>query len=215
MNTTLFPQFLHYLDKEDKDEAVGFIINLLEKNELSLEDLYLHLLTPSLTTFVCENEDHEICIWKEHTRTSIVRTILEATYPYVIKRKKLVEKRNKKVVVVCPSEEYHEIGAIIVSLMFALQGYDSLYIGANTPKSDILSAVKALNPDYIAFSVTNYYNLVITKKITEEIKSAYPQVKIIVGGQAFLQAGALNQVHYDYYLNQIENIAEIERESAS
>lgn len=210
MKNMIFQQFLTYLDLEQKDQAIGYVLALLESNELSLEELYLQVLTPSLTGFVCDVEDHEICIWKEHIRTSIVRTILEATYPYVIKRKLDVQPLKKKVVVVCPSEEYHEIGAIIVSLLFALQGYESMYIGANTPKHDIISALKALAPDYIALSVTNYYNLVITKKITDEIKKNFPEIKIIVGGQAFHQLGALAQVTYDIYLENVESIKSIE-----
>jgi methanogenic corrinoid protein MtbC1 len=108
--------------------------------------------------------------------------------------------------VLCPSEEYHEIGAIIVNNFFLLAGFNSQYIGANTPKQDIIMAVKALQPDYVALSVTNYYNIVITKQITEAIKSQYPAVKIIVGGQAFRQAGAIEQVTHDIYLKNVQEI---------
>ncbi|MGD9886488.1 MAG: cobalamin-dependent protein [Bacilli bacterium] len=55
-------------------------------------------------------------------------------------------------------------------------------MGANTPKHDILSAVSVFKPDYVAISVTNYYNLVVTKQITKAIKEKDPSVKIIVGG---------------------------------
>lgn len=210
MNKTYYNQFIKYLDSEEKDKAISYALKLIEENKISLEECYLDLLSASLTNFECLEEDEEICIWKEHTRTSIVRTILEATYPYVIKRKENVKDKKKSIVVVCPSEEYHEIGAIIVSHYFALAGYHSLYIGANTPKSEIISAVKSIQPDYIALSVTNYYNLVVTKKITEEIKANYPNVKIIVGGQAFFHPGALNQVKYDFHLTDFNQIATIE-----
>jgi len=29
--------------------------------------------------------DADVCVWKEHVRTSIVRTVVEAAYPYVVK----------------------------------------------------------------------------------------------------------------------------------
>lgn len=138
--------------------------------------------------------------------TSIVRTILESTYPYLIEIKKSVPKNNQKVVVVCPSEEFHEVGAIIVTNYFSLAGFDAQYIGANTPKNDILSAVKALKPDYLALSVTNYYNLVVTKQITEQVRGLFPNVKIIVGGNAFNKPGALVHLVYDYHLTHKEDI---------
>ncbi len=206
MQKNYYSNFIKLLGKEDKDQTLFFVLDLLEKGILSIEEVYSTLLSPSLINFACDLDDQEICIWKEHTRTSIIRTILEATYTYVVKRKPEVKSKNKKIIIVCPQEEYHEIGAIMVSNYFSMAGFDAQYIGANTPKSDILSAVKALKPDYIALSVTNYYNLVITKKITDSIKSDFPNVKIIIGGQAFRQKGALDNVVYDYHIDTIEEI---------
>jgi methanogenic corrinoid protein MtbC1 len=210
MNSDIYLQFVKLLDQELKDETIEYALSLLETKTLTLKELYLQLLSPSLTNFVCNINEEELCIWKEHARTSIIRTILEASYPYVIEAKQLIKQNHKRVIVVCPSEEYHEIGAIIATNLFSLSGFDSLYIGANTPKNDIISAIRALTPDYIAFSVTNYYNIVVMKKITEEIKAKFPHIKIIIGGQAFLQQGALNQVKYDYYLDNMINIGILE-----
>lgn len=202
----MYQDFLHYLEYEQKDEALLFILGLLQDKKVTLFDVYDRFIRPSLTEFTCKSDDEDYCIWKEHTRTSIIRTILESTYPYLIELKKDVKPRNEKIVVVCPSEEYHEVGALIITNYFTLSGYDAMFIGANTPKDEILTAIKALRPDYLALSVTNYYNLVITKKITDEIKEKYPEVGIIVGGQAFLNSGALNTIKYDYHLNSKEDI---------
>ncbi|MBU0997134.1 MAG: cobalamin B12-binding domain-containing protein [Firmicutes bacterium] len=210
MKKTYYNTFLKYLDDENRDASIDYALQLIQEQKVTLEEMYLEILTPSLTEFFCSNEDEEICIWKEHERTSIIRTILESLYVYVIHRKKQIPSKGKTVMVLCPSEEYHEIGAIIVSHFFALSGYDAKYIGANTPKNDIVSAVKALKPDMLALSVTNYYNIVVTKKITEEIKSKYPDVKIIVGGQAFSHKDALSQVQYDYHLSDLTTIASLE-----
>ncbi|MGD9909071.1 MAG: B12-binding domain-containing protein [Candidatus Izemoplasmatales bacterium] len=210
MNQSIYSKFVSFLDNEDKDQAISYVISLLTNEELTLEQLYLDILSPSLANYHCEEEEETLCIWKEHARTSIVRTILEATYPFVIERKKNVTSKNKTIMVVCPSEEYHEIGAIIVAHFLSLAGYNARYIGANTPKNNIVSAVKVLHPDFVAISVTNYYNLVITKKITEEIKKYYPQVKIIVGGQAFIHPNALAQVTYDYFLSSLTDLSQLE-----
>jgi MerR family transcriptional regulator, light-induced transcriptional regulator len=201
-----YEPFLKLVNEENKDEAMTYVLNLLKDKKIELYDLYDFFLRPVLNEFVCSSEDEEICIWKEHVRTSIVRTILESTYPYLIEIKKSVPKNNQKVVVVCPSEEFHEVGAIIVTNYFSLAGFDAQYIGANTPKNDILSAVKALKPDYLALSVTNYYNLVVTKQITEQVKGLFPNVKIIVGGNAFNKPGALDHLVYDYHLTHKDDI---------
>jgi methanogenic corrinoid protein MtbC1 len=204
--------FIKLLDLEDKDKSVNYALELLKSKKVTLEELYLDFLAPALTTFVCQEKEKEICIWKEHTRTSIIRTILECTYPFVIERRNEIKKLHKKVVILTPSEEYHEIGAIIVNHFFMLAGFDSQYIGANTPKNDILMAVKAYQPDFVAISVTNYYNIVITKQITDGIKKNYPNVKIIVGGQAFLQHGAIDQISHDYYMQKASDVFMIAKE---
>lgn len=206
MIQSYYDHFIKLLDQENKDLSIQYVLSLLDENQISLEELYEQLLTPALIHFDCRLEDKEICIWKEHTRTSIIRTILEATYPYIIKRKMLINPKNQKVVIVCPSEEYHEIGAIIATHFFDLAGYDARYIGANTPSNDIISAIKALTPDYIAISVTNYYNLVVTKKVIDILRQKYPELKIIIGGQAFSQEGALEHISYDYHITKMEDI---------
>jgi methanogenic corrinoid protein MtbC1 len=115
-------------------------------------------------------------------------------------------------VVLTPSFEYHEIGAIMVSHYLRLQGFNAHYIGANTPKSEILSALRAYEPDYVALSVTNPYNIVVTKQITEEIKKFFPEVKIILGGQAFKHDGAKENLAVDYILQTLDDIKRFAKE---
>jgi MerR family transcriptional regulator, light-induced transcriptional regulator len=206
MNETYYQQLNEYLNQENKDAAVSYALSLLTNNALSLEELYQSVLTPALNLFVCPIADREVCIWKEHARTAIVRTILECTYPELIKRVQTVKPLHQSVLVVCPAEEYHEVGALIVANFFQLAGFTARFIGANTPKADILSAVKVLKPNYIAISVTNFYNVIQTKQITRDIHDRFPDVKIILGGTAFLQKSNLAAVEYDYHLTSFEDI---------
>ena len=207
----LYNQFIQLLKDENKPEAVKFALKLLDDGILTIEQLYIELLVPSLQDFYCEIEDEDICIWKEHYRTSIIRTILECTYPYVIKRRSEVSISKAKIVVLTPAFEYHEIGAILNTNLMLLVGLDATYIGANTPKQDILSALRAFSPDYIALSVTNPYNIVITKQVTDEIKRFFPEVKIILGGQAFKNESAIKTLQYDQILQSYEDLIEFRK----
>ncbi len=198
-----YQMFLTLLENEDKDQAVLYILDLLDKHN-DIIDIYENYLIPALSNFSCLLKEEEICIWKEHTRTSIIRTILEATYPYLIKTK--TKTNNQYIVTLCPKEEYHEIGALIATNYFSYIGFKANYIGANTPTEEILSAVKVLKPDYIALSATNYYNLVEIKRLTDQIRTKYPSLKIILGGQAFNNPESLKQISYDYHLNSLEDI---------
>jgi methanogenic corrinoid protein MtbC1 len=114
---------------------------------------------------------------------------------------------NKKIAVVCPVEEYHELGAIMVSNYFDLLGYAVTYVGGNTPKSEFKNIFNVLNFNYIAFSITDPYNLVQTKKTIDIIKESDEKIKILVGGYAFLNNKDLfPKIGADYLLQSFEDI---------
>ena len=74
----------------------------------------------------------------------------------------------------------------MVSDFFTLLGYEATFIGSNTPKEAFLSSIDLIKPNYIAISVTNYYNLIMAKKAIAEIRSSkFKDYKILVGGNAF------------------------------
>lgn len=215
MEHSLYQEFITLLNQENKDASVAFVLSLLEKKLATLDEIYDQLLRPALVGFTCTEEDEAICIWKEHLRSSIIRTILEVTYPFVMEQKRNVPHLNKKVIVVCPKEEFHEIGAIIVTHYLNLVGFDATFIGANTPNDQIIKAIPAFKPDYIALSVTNFYNVVATKFVTEHIYTNYPDVKIIIGGQAFHEESSKKTVKYHYYFQSTSDIFELAKEVAN
>ena len=184
----LYPEFLNYLEEENKEKVLQFVLSKLRSKEIDIVTLYNELLRPALNDMKCEGTE-EFCIWKEHVRSSIIRAVIENCYTYVIQERdeKYKAKTNgEKVMVICPTEELHEIGPRMVADFFTLCGYDVIFIGANTPKKSFLSAIDIIKPVYIAISVTNYYNLVATQKVIAEIrKQKYKDFKIIVGGHAF------------------------------
>ncbi|MBE6060138.1 MAG: cobalamin B12-binding domain-containing protein [Clostridium sulfidigenes] len=183
-----YDTFLQMLELEDKESCLEFVLSKLESGELDLITLYTEILEPSLNNMICKESEKNICIWKEHVRTSIVRTILECSYPYILqeKKKRNIKSNKGKLVVVCPPEEYHEVGAMMAANFFILTGFETLFVGSNTPKEDFIGAIKYINPKYVAISVTNYYNLVSAKAIIQEIKHlTNNSVQILVGGHAF------------------------------
>jgi len=197
------------IHNENRNEAVKLAIHMLESKEITIVDLYEQVLAKTLQEIDCQEGDRE-CIWKEHIETAIVRTITEVAYPFIIQEIEKLEPKNKRVVVLCPTEEYHEIGAKMAHDFFLLAGYDSIFIGANTPKEVALDAVTFLKPDYLAISVTNMYNVVNAKRIVETVKSINPTIKILTGGVAFMNERALESVQSDAHLTTFSSIRELD-----
>jgi methanogenic corrinoid protein MtbC1 len=210
----LYKELLEYFEDENKNGAVKFVMKKLEKGALDIVTLYNELLAPSLNNMKCEGPE-EYCIWKEHVRSSIVRSIIEMCYPYVIHEREVKYKntgKGKKVIVICPPEELHEIGPRMIADFFTLVGYDVTFIGANTPKKSFLSAIDILEPVYIALSVTNYYNLSAARAVIDDIKKQeHNKFKIIVGGRAFERnPNIYKEIGADVQLKSFEDIQNLE-----
>jgi methanogenic corrinoid protein MtbC1 len=183
----LYGEFVKLLEEESGEKVLDFVQSKLARKELDIVTLYDQLVAPSLNNMVCK-EDPNTCIWREHVRSSIVRTVIESSYRFVIEERneKHGPKAGDKVLVICPLEEYHELGARVVADFFTLCGFDVKFVGANTPKEVVLSAVEQVRPRYIAISVTNRYNLFAAQRTIAMIRgSSAGNVKIIVGGRAF------------------------------
>ncbi len=206
----LLDEFKVFFENEKKEQAVMYIMSKLQTKEIDVIDLYSNILTPSLNNIKCDLEDKRICIWKEHVKTAIVRTIVECSYPYVLEKRNSMNLPRKGVaVVICPPEEYHDLGARMAADFFTISGFDAIYVGSSTPYQDVYYAIPMIRPSIIAVSVSNYYNLVAAKKMIAEMKgkASYP-FKVVVGGYAFRDdtMNKLKSVGADYYVNTYEDI---------
>jgi methanogenic corrinoid protein MtbC1 len=209
----LYKDFIQYLVSENKSKVLDFILSKLDNKAIDIVTLYNELLRPALNNMEC-NGPEEYCIWKEHVRSSIIRAVIENCYQFVNREHE--EKYgnlnpDKKVMVICPTEELHEIGPRMVTDFFTLCGYSVTFVGANTPKRSFLSAIDIVKPDYIAISVTNYYNLVATQKVISEIrKQKHQEFEIIVGGHAFTSNPDIyKKIGADLLLQSFEDIKKL------
>lgn len=184
----------------------------LNKDEIGVVELYENVLAKALNSIVDEYEDMDELIWKEHVRSGIIRTIVENTYPHVMKtRRKLNRNIDKGVLVLCPRFEDHEIGARMVTDFFTMAGYNSTFLGGNTPEKTILQAIESVRPRYISMSITNYYNLVAAKNTIELIKMESPYtMKFLLGGYAFKDNNYHRDIGGDLLLKSFKDILELE-----
>jgi methanogenic corrinoid protein MtbC1 len=191
----LLPEFLKLAEAEDRQGCVEWALSRLDSGAVDIVTLYEQVLAPSLNEMKCKDAEAAVCVWKEHVRSSIIRTVIECCYPHVMKERiarmksggaKTNAGEGPTVVVVCPSGELHEIGARMVADLFTLCGCSSIFVGANTPLEDFLAAVEHIKPRYVCVSVTNYFNLVSARNVVSRIRAiAGKDVTILAGGQAF------------------------------
>lgn len=188
-----YPEFVDALAQADKERCVHLALSLLGSEVVDVETLYTDFLTQAINDLSCSTADgEELCIWKEHARSAIVRTIIECAYTFVLRERQGVSVStdgpsgdHHPVIVMCPEGELHELGARMVADYFTIAGYDTTFVGSSTPREDFLGAVAELKPVYVAVSVTNYFNLIEAKKAIALIRETSPGTKVLVGGNAF------------------------------
>ena len=169
------------LRQNDKTKAHALThdwVNTLERLVLFYEEI----IPSIMNQIVCEPDDYA-CVWVEHQMSAIVRSLVEATYPLVVQYQcKLTP--HKHVMIACIKEETHELGAVIGSHLFALNGFKTTYIGANTPLMILDSALKGLpHVDYVVLSVTNAYNITELSKVIHHLRSHFPNLKVYGAGR--------------------------------
>lgn len=179
----------------DKDTCVQLVYDWLNSKEITVVQLYETILVKALSNLSDIESDPTHKIWFEHIQSSIVRTIIEMAHPFVLSSKKPAI--NKKAAVICPDGEQHELGARMINDYLVLEGIQSYFVGRDTPKSEFIGMINELNLDYVAISVTNYYNLTQVLKTIELIEQQANNVTILLGGRAIMNNPApfLNKDH--------------------
>jgi methanogenic corrinoid protein MtbC1 len=181
---TKYEAFMSAFNQLDKDKSVQLVYDWLNKEELTVIELYENILVRALSNLSDIESDPTHKIWFEHIQSSIVRTIIEMSHPFVLASKKPFN--GKRAAVICPDGEQHELGARMINDYLILAGIQSFFVGRDTPKSEFIGMINELKLDYVAISVTNYYNLSEVHKTIQLIEDKADNVTIVLGGRAII-----------------------------
>lgn len=179
--------FRQALQARDRARSVMMCLDALQTGTTSVPVLYEDIIAPVLNSLAVPEEQINELIWQEHAMSSIVRSIVEAAYPYVLReREALGLQIARSILVFCPARETHELGARMVADFYQIAGYDVIYLGADTPEMTILQAICHLKPDYLSISVTNPYNLFEARRLIRRLREqAGYDLEVLAGGYAF------------------------------
>ena len=106
---------------------------------------------------------------------------MNLVYPYLFNQ----EHKNRKAIISSAVNEYHQIGGRMVADIIEMNGWDSYYLGANTPLTELLRMIEEKKPDVVGLSVSMYYNLYRLSDYISSIRQQFPFVEVLVGGHAF------------------------------
>jgi methanogenic corrinoid protein MtbC1 len=158
---------------------------ILESVQLGtpIKDIYLHIFQDSQREIGRLWQTNQISVAQEHYCTAATQMIMSLLYPYIFSS----ERKGRRMVATCVGGELHEIGARMVADFFEMDGWDTYFLGANTPIEGILRAVSERNADVLAISATMTFHI---EKVSSLIAAMHRSgldghTKIMVGGYPF------------------------------
>ena len=155
------------------------------ESHAELRTLYEDLVQRSLYEIGDLWERNRISVATEHLATAITESLLNLAYPRLFASPRL----GKSAIVACVANEYHQIGGKMIADLFELNGWRGYFLGANTPVRDLKMLIEEKHPDVVALSVAMVFSLDMLISAAAEIRAAFPDVPILVGGQALRWGG--------------------------
>lgn len=170
------------LIKGDFRLTVNLTDNVVSDKE-DLKNIYYGVLRPVMYEIGLSWEKGLITTAQEHLATSIVIRLMTTLY---MKFFELVDYTKGKFIMSAAQNEFHEVGARMISDLLELDGWDVEYYGANTPVDSLYDRLISEKPDILGISVAMPFNLPnaieFIKKIRED--DSLKDMKIMVGGYA-------------------------------
>ncbi|MGJ8454481.1 cobalamin B12-binding domain-containing protein [Pseudothermotoga sp. U03pept] len=176
-------EYVDHLLNGRRVEALNLIRKLLSSGT-DVRDIYIWIFREALYKVGLLWQFGKITVAHEHFFTASTQLIMSQLYPYVFSKK---SQGGPVVVAACASGELHEIGIRMICDLLEMEGFDTHYLGANTPAESIVKFAEQNKAHAILLSVTVTYHLGTLKEMINIIRSDLnlKGVKIIVGGRPF------------------------------
>jgi MerR family transcriptional regulator, light-induced transcriptional regulator len=125
-------------------------------------------------------QEGRVTVGQEHLATAVFRRVLG----WIIDTFK-VDQPAARLVVATPPRQVHELGALLAAAAAATEGWDVIYLGADLPVAEILSAVRQVGASGVALSVVFPTNdPALFEGVTEIRQGLDPEVHLFLGGAA-------------------------------
>ncbi len=166
----------------ERATASQLILDAVEHGT-SVKDIYLHVFQCTQREIGRLWQTNQISVAQEHYCTAATQVVMSQLYPRIFS----TARTGHKLVVTCVSGELHEIGARMVADFFEMEGWDTYFLGANTPTEAILRTVEERSADVLAISATMTFHVRHVADLIERVRMtrwAKPP-RVLVGGYPF------------------------------
>lgn len=184
----LADSYLAFLLAGKRQKAYQLVLDAID-NQVSVKDIYLHIFQVVQYEVGRLWQLNKISVAQEHYCTAATQMIMSQLYPYIFAS----ERNGRRLVATCVAGDLHEIGVRMVADFFEMEGWDTYYLGANTPIDSILKTIREQKADLLLVSATMTYHVRAIADLISAIRrdSRIAHTKIMVGGYPFNAAPEL------------------------
>ena len=177
--------FLDALIAADRKRAWTIIAQAIASGHTA-RDIYLEIFQPVLQETGRLWQIGQLSIAQEHYVTGSTLLFISRFHEQIQAGGK-TRRKGKTLVAGCVSDELHDVGIRMVADFFELDGWDTYFIGGNTPAQSLLEAVRDRKADVLAVSSTMATRIPVIHYLIRSLRAdpKTKRVKIIVGGYPF------------------------------
>lgn len=126
---------------------------------------------------------NRVSVAQEHFCTAATQLVMSQLYDRIFSTDKL----GRTLVAACATHDLHELGIRMVSDFFEMEGWDTYYLGADTPVADIVGECIDRRADVLAVSLTIGAQLDQVRAVIDAVRaeSRCAATRILVGGYPF------------------------------
>ena len=189
------PTYEHYLAAllGGEREKCAAVVNDLRTAGVPLRTLYVELFQRSLYRVGELWEHNRISVATEHLATAITERLVTLVQPQLFGG----ARRDRSIVVACVADEFHQLGGRMAADLFELHGWRAYFLGANTPHESLLQVIAQRRPALVGLSLSISFNLASLLAALDAVCGSWPELPVIVGGQAFRWGGAGSLSRYE------------------
>ncbi len=149
----------------------------------SIKDIYLWVFQPTQYEIGRLWQINQLTVGQEHYCTAATQLIMSQLYPYLF----ATEKSGRRMIATCVAGETHEIGVRMIADFFELDGWNTYYLGADTPLESIVKLIRESGAELLCVGATMPYHLPTVRKLIRRIRNQHDiaAINVLVGGYPF------------------------------
>jgi len=170
----------------DREKAWAGILQAVTSG-VPVRDIYLRVFQPVLWETGRFWQIGKAGIAQEHYVTASILLFISRLHDQIHPAGSTTGRRGKTLVAGCVSDELHDVGIRMVADFFEMDGWNTYYVGGNTPAQSLIEAVRDQHADVVALSSTMAFHLPVVHYLVRSLRAepGTRDVKIIVGGYPF------------------------------